>query len=499
MSILSGLVGAMGGGYGAGMVEESEEEKARKALAGLIDPIAGINTSPDPGMTPPGERYRQQPSDLRALVSPVSAPEPASLPVGRSASTNELASLLDARSPRITDSLFTKPGMAPQGQRPKASQVAGVPSIDDGELIPGLRGQLEQGMTREYGASPAGAPRLRDITTPTEEADLAPGRGPRSKWGAFGDVLKGILYGLSTGQGAISGAMYGASGQGRRDADKMDRMERIGEITRQRGEQDTEVDRQWKQDLQAAEIALRQAQTEDERASAWQHYNQVKDAKPLQIHGVDQPMLTIFDPNNAGIRQLPNQGYAGPKERNAQVQWAAAPDGGAPIQVERGEDGKWIPSQGPDGNPIRKPVTGEDRGPTAAELGQRSAQWAEGPEGQKRQAQIRELAEYEALQNLDPRFGVSGANYDEIIGTIEAEAAQPPSVDKTTDPAEWARQKAAQEAAALKLVRIQKARAAAQKIAADRWETERKAAGGGGGGTSRAGSFAGVSGWSRQE
>ena len=498
MSILSGLVGAMGGGYGAGMVEESEEEKARKALAGLIDPIAGINTSPDPGMTPPGERYRQQPSDLRALVSPVSAPEPASLPVGRSASTNELASLLDARSPRITDSLFTKPGMAPQGQRPKASQVAGVPSIDDGELIPGLRGQLEQGMTREYGASPAGAPRLRDITTPTEEADLAPGRGPRSKWGAFGDVLKGILYGLSTGQGAISGAMYGASGQGRRDADKMDRMERIGEITRQRGEQDTEVDRQWKQDLQNAEIMLRQAQTEDERASAWQHYNQVKDAKPLQIHGVDQPMLTIFDPNNAGIRQLPNQGYAGPKERNAQVQWAAAPDGGAPIQVERGEDGKWIPSQGPDGNPIRKPVTGEDRGPTAAELGQRSAQWAEGPEGQKRQAQIRELAEYEALQNLDPRFGVSGANYDEIIGTIEAEAAQPPSVDKTTDPAEWARQKAAQEAAALKLVRIQKARAAAQKIAADRWETERKAAGGGGG-TSRAGSFAGVSGWSRQE
>ena len=127
--------------------------------------------------------------------------------------------------------------------------------------------------------------------------------------------------------------------------------------------------------------SLRQAQTEDERASAWQHYNQVKDAKPLQIHGVDQPMLTIFDPNNAGIRQLPNQGYAGPKERNAQVQWAAAPDGGSSIQVERGEDGKWIPSQGPDGNPIRKPVTGEDRGPTAAELGQRSAQWAEGPEG----------------------------------------------------------------------------------------------------------------------
>ena len=100
--------------------------------------------------------------------------------------------------------------------------------------------------------------------------------------------------------------------------------------------------------------------------------------------------------------------------------------------------------------------------------------------------------------DIDPEFAKSGANYDEIIGTIEAEAAQPPSVDKTTDPAEWARQKAAQEAAALKLVRIQKARAAAQKIAADRWETERKAAGGGGG-TSRAGSFAGVSGWSRQE
>ena len=48
--------------------------------------------------------------------------------------------------------------------------------------------------------------------------------------------------------------MYGASGQGRRDADKMDRMERIGEITRQRGEVDAQEDRQWKQDLQNAEI-----------------------------------------------------------------------------------------------------------------------------------------------------------------------------------------------------------------------------------------------------
>ena len=233
--------------------------------------------------------------------------------------------------------------MAPQGQRPKASQVAGIPSIDDGELIPVFAvnsSRYDAGVRRR----PGGAPRLRDITTPTEEADLAPGRGPRSKWGAFGDDAQGDSLRSFDRTGAISGAMYGASGQGRRDADKMDRMERIGEITRQRGEVDAQEDRQWKQDLQNAEIIFvrhRRRMSARRRGSITTRSGREASADSRR-RSADADDLR---PEQCGNPPASESGYAGPKGETPRCSGRRRPMGGS-IQVERGEDGKWIPSQG---------------------------------------------------------------------------------------------------------------------------------------------------------
>lgn len=454
----------LGGLSGYGMPEpENPEDRQRRLLAAMLQPAMARN--PDPGMTPPGE-----------VEPPPPPPEPGI--------RETMPDLLPVRPETGTMANFGTP----------AAYTSLAPGLRSGPsaIQPVYSGTKdESGMTGEsYDQAPT--PRLADILTPQEEADRRLAHEPvkkRGAWGAVGDVLKGILYGLQTGQGAIAGGLYGGTGQGREDARKMHREEVIGEITRNRGMQ---------QQMRMNELAQLEAQgdiaasRELARLRAAQAYaaGQEKPAK-YGFGGFDQPMITATDPTTGAIRQYKNEGYLAKPKPPGNVEWVDQPDG-SQLAFERDENGKPKVVMLEDGSPWRK-VKGEKEtaGDRDNDVEAAAAAWLGSPEGKNAWGAAVEFAQNQRLGT----FGVTRANYHTELKRLEDEASKPlpPSDDDG-----YADAKAARSDALRRAAEIRKAVAEGEETGTKAWKEEAKrraTAGGGGGGARGGGSFSGVSGY----
>lgn len=460
---------------------ENPEDRQRRLLAAMLQPAMGASPGPSDGAMSAVEN-----PDLWSLRGPGRVVEPPPPPP----------------EPGIRE---TMPDLLPV--RPETGTMAnfGTPAAYT-SLAPGLRtgpsaiqpvysGTKDaSGMTDEnYDQAPT--PRLADILTPQEEADRRLAHEPvkkRGAWGAVGDVLKGILYGLQTGQGAIAGGLYGGTGQGREDARKMHREEVIGEITRNRGMQDA-------MRMQQLETLAKQGDIAASRELANLRRTQAQVAlteKPAKygFGGFDQPMITATDPTTGAIRQYKNEGYLAKPKPAGNVEWVDQPDG-SQLAFERDENGKPKVVMLEDGSAWRK-VKGEKEtaGDRDNDVETAAAAWLDSQEGKNAWGAAVEFAQNQRLST----FGVTRSNYQTELKRLEDVIAQR-LPDPDDDAAAYQNAVKDKQSAQKRADEIRKAIAEGEKAGTEAWKDVAKrratAGAGGGGGTGGGGSFSGVSGF----
>lgn len=461
-SILSGL-----GGYGMPGPAEDPEETRRRALMealgqgsspaflGGAGPVGGVEPPPPPV------------SPIREAM-PVM---PASLPIrpetGTGANIGDPMSMVRSQPA----SLKIGTGINPTYGTKDASGM----SMDSPGQAP--------------------TPRLSEMLTPVEEADRYMAHEDPAKkrgvMGTIGDVLKGILFGLSSGQGAIAGGLYGGTGQGREDARKLRREEKIGEITRNRGMQDQMRMQQLETLAKQGDIAASEELANLRRAQA--HAALAEKPAKYGFGGFDQPMITATDPTTGAIRQYKNEGYTAKPAPTQQPEWVDQPDG-SKIAYKRDEAGNPVVWTLQDGTPWRK-MPGPDKetsGDRTQDIEAASAAWLGSPEGQGAWGAAVEFAQNQRLRT----FGVTRADYHTELKRLEDEIAAPLPEDR--DSSEYADAVAAKKSAQVRAAAIRKAVAEGEEQGTKAWkeEAKRRATAGGGGGARQGGVFGGVSGWS---
>ena len=443
---------------------ENPEDRQRRLLAAMLQPAMGAGANP----APPG-----------GVEPPPPPPEPGI--------RETMPDMLPVRPETGTKADFGTP----------AAYTHLAPGLRSGPsaIQPVYSGTKDaSGMTGEsYDQAPT--PRLADILTPQEEADRRLAHEPEKKrgaWGAVGDVLKGILFGLSSGQGAIAGGLYGGTGQGRADARKARREEMIGEISRNRGMQ---------QQMRMNELAQLEAQGDiaaSQELARWRaaQAQVALTEKPAKygFGGFDQPMITATDPTTGAIRQYKNEGYTAKPGPIQQPEWVDMPDG-SKVAYKRDEAGNPVVWTLPDGSAWRK-AAGADKetaGDRDNDVETAAAAWLDSTEGQQAWGSAVEFAQNQRLST----FGVNRSNYQTELTRLEGVISQR-LPDPDDDAAAYQNAVKDKQFAQKRADEIRKAVAEGEKAGTEAWKDvakRRATAGGGGGGGRGGGSFSGVSGY----
>lgn len=367
------------------------------------------------------------------------------------------------------------PGVAPMAPTDRENQVR---SNIEGLAPPSYDGQ---------------APRLRDITSSVEEADLAPVEGipgwQKAIW-AISEAARGMNAGMG-------GPAYQPSA-GPAQIMAARRENRIAEVERARASEDAEVDRRDTRAARQADIALKMAQAD----KAARDPGAGRDPR-LQYRGdPDQQFAVTFDPATGGATYAPNPNYQKkPPKIEGGVAWTSDEYGteyANTIAVDENGQPTLVPIRGADGKPATRRLKPER--PNEASVGELNRadtlgaeDYARSPEGQKKRGYIESVAEYRALQAIDPELGP--ANVDERIQKLTAAAQEPPPAEAAFDETAKLAWKQRVKAAETTLTRIQNARDNARKAAAAEFEDFARSKGRRGP-SGRVGVFAGESGYS---